>query len=60
MCKGILTISNFLKSGKSEVHYLASDNNLAIISKEVFEAVQLEKSRRSNVVKDENGSQRKN
>lgn len=48
-----------LKSGKSEVHYLASGNNPAIISKEVFEAVQMEKGRRSNVVKDENGSRRK-
>ena len=48
-----------LKSGKSEVHYLASGNNPAIISKEVFEAVQIEKKRRSNVVRDENGSQRK-
>lgn len=29
-----------LKSGNGEVHYLSSDNNPAIISKEVFEAVQ--------------------
>ena len=49
-----------LKSGKSEVQYLSSDNNPAIISKEAFEAVQIEKKRRSNVIKDENGSQRKN
>ncbi len=48
-----------LKSGKSEVQYLASDNNPAIISKEAFEAVQIEKARRSNVIKDENGSKRK-
>ncbi len=48
-----------LKSGKSEVHYLASDNNPAIISSETFEAVQIEKARRSNVVKNENGWQRK-
>lgn len=41
-----------LKSGKSEVHYLASGSHPAIISKEVFEAVQMEKGRRSNVVKD--------
>lgn len=45
-----------LKSGKSEVHYLASGNNPAIISKEIFEAVQIEKGRRSNMVKDENGT----
>lgn len=43
-----------LKSGKSEVQYLSSDNNPAIISKEVFEAVQMEKILRSNVVKGEN------
>lgn len=49
-----------MKIGKSEVHYLATDNNSAIISKEVFETVQVEKVRRSNVMKDENGSQRKN
>ena len=49
-----------LKSGKSEVQYLSSDNNPAIISKEVFETVQIEKKRRSNMVKDENGWQRKN
>ena len=48
-----------LKSGKSEVQYLSSDNNPAIISKEVFEAVQIEKKRRSNVTRDENGSRRK-
>lgn len=32
----------FLKSGNSEVHYLASDNNPAIISREMFESVQIE------------------
>ena len=47
------------KSSKSEVHYLASGSHPAIISKEVFEVVQMEKGRRSNVVKDENGSRRK-
>lgn len=48
-----------LKTGKSEVHYLASDNNPAIISKEIFEAVQIEKARRSNVVRKNNDIQRK-
>ena len=48
-----------LKSSKSEVHYLASGSHPAIISKEVFEAVQMEKVRRSNVVKDEYGIKRK-
>ena len=45
-----------LKSGKSEVQYLSSDNNPAIISKEAFEAVQIGKKRRSNMKKDENGT----
>ena len=47
-----------LKSGNSKVHYLSSDNNPVIITKEVFEAVQMEKKRRSNVVKSECGSQK--
>ena len=45
-----------LKSSKSEVHYLSSGNNPAIISKGTFEAVQMEKVRRSNVVRDEKGT----
>lgn len=49
-----------LKSGKSEVQYLSSDNNPAVISKKIFKAVQAEKKRRSNVVKNESGSNRKN
>ena len=48
-----------LKSGKSEVQYLSLNNNPTIISKEAFEAVQIEKKQRSNMVKDENGWQRK-
>lgn len=48
-----------LKTGKSEVHYLATDNNPAIISKKVFEAVQIEKMRRSNIIRNEKGNQRK-
>lgn len=48
-----------LKSGNNDVHYLSSDNNPAIIAKEDFEAVQMEKGRRSNVVKDENVVKRK-
>lgn len=46
-----------LKSGKSDVLDLLSDNNPAIISKETFEAVQIEKARRSNVMKSECGNQ---
>lgn len=32
-----------LKTSKSEVYYLAMDNNPEIISKETFEAMQIEK-----------------
>ena len=49
-----------LKTGKSEVHYLATDNHQAIISKETFEAVQLERVRRSNIVVGVDGKMRKN
>lgn len=48
-----------LKSGNSEVQYLSTDNNPAIVSKETFGAVQIEKTRRSNVEIDENGRKRK-
>lgn len=48
-----------LKSSKSEVHYLASGSHPAIISKEVFEAVQIEKVRRGNVVETDNGKKRR-
>lgn len=48
-----------LKSGNSEVQYMSTDNNPAIVSKATFEAVQIEKARRSNVVRDENGNKRK-
>ena len=40
---------------KSDVQYLATDNHSAIITEEVFEAVQKEKTNRSNIVVDENG-----
>ncbi|MDD2979043.1 MAG: recombinase family protein [Hespellia sp.] len=49
-----------LKSRENETQYLSSDNNPAIISKETFEAVQIEKARRSNMTDGENGSKRKN
>lgn len=48
-----------LKSSKSEVHYLASGSHPAIISKEVFETVQIEKKCRGNVVKGDDGIKRK-
>lgn len=37
------------------MQYLATDNHPAIITEEVFEAVQKEKTNRSNSVVDENG-----
>ncbi|SHJ73600.1 Site-specific DNA recombinase [Hathewaya proteolytica DSM 3090] len=48
-----------LDNGKHEAVYLSEDNNPAIISKETFQAVQIEKTKRSNVIKGENGLQRK-
>lgn len=39
----------------SDVQYLATDNHPAIITEEAFEAVQKEKTNRSNIVVDENG-----
>lgn len=50
---------HLLNYGKYEAHYLSENNNSAIISAETFKAGQLEKSRRSNVAKGENGNQRK-
>ncbi len=46
-------------TGKHEVGYLCEDNNPAIISKESFQAMQVEKQRRSNVAKGEDGIKRK-
>lgn len=48
-----------LDNGKHSATYLSEDNNPAIIPKETFQAVQLEKQHRSNVIKGEDGSQRK-
>ncbi len=45
-----------LKSGSNEVQYMSSDNNPAIISKEIFKAVQIEKRRRSNIIADDEGT----
>ena len=46
-----------LNSGKNEVHYVSQNNNPAILSDEKFQAVQIEKANRSNVVKE--GSDKK-
>lgn len=49
-----------LYNGKHEELYLCEYNNPAIIHKKTFQAVQIEKTRRRNVIKSENGVQRKN
>jgi hypothetical protein len=48
-----------LDNGKHSACYLAEGNNPAIISKETFQAVQIEKQHRSNIIEGEKGSQRK-
>ncbi len=48
-----------LDNGKHDLCYLAEGNNPAIISKETFQAVQIEKRHRSNVIEVEEGSRRK-
>jgi len=48
-----------LDDGKHDAHYLAEDNNPAIISNEIFQAVQIEKKHRSNITKGADGIQRK-
>ena len=48
-----------LDDGKHSSYYLVEDNNPAIISKETFQAVQIEKQQRSNVIKGKDGSKRK-
>lgn len=47
-------------SDKHEVQYMSENNNPPIISKETFQAVQIEKAHRSNMAKVESGNQRKN
>lgn len=48
--------AELLKSDGKGTYYLVSDNNPAIISKEVFDAVQKRKTQRSNVTVDEDGT----
>lgn len=48
-----------LNSGEHEAHYVSENNNPVIIKEEIFKAVQIEKSRRSNIVKGKNGNHRK-
>jgi hypothetical protein len=46
-------------SEKREVQYLSENNHQAIISTEIFQAVQIEKKERSNVNKNKDGTQRR-
>ncbi|WP_196592854.1 recombinase family protein [Pectinatus sottacetonis] len=48
--------AELLKSDEQGTYYLVSDNNPAIISKEVFNAVQKRKIQRSNITVDEDGT----
>ena len=48
--------AELLKSDEKGTYYLVSDNNPAIISKEVFDAVQKRKIQRSNITVDEDGT----
>lgn len=48
-----------LDNGKHDTYYRAEGNNPAIISNETFQAVQIEKQHRSNVIEGEEGSKRK-
>ena len=68
-CKGTIDVmlSNekytgnvrLLDNGKHDFCYLAEGNNPAIVSKKMYKAVQIEKQRRSNVIKGEEGNKRK-
>ena len=42
-----------MDNGKHDLCYLAEGNNPAIITKETFQAVQIEKQHRSNVIEGE-------
>lgn len=50
---------HLLDNGKHDAYYRAENNNPVIISKETFQAVQIEKQHRSNVTEGEEGSKRK-
>ncbi|MEO1782145.1 recombinase family protein [Enterococcus diestrammenae] len=50
---------HLLDNGKHDAYYRAENNNPVIISKETFQAVQIEKQHRSNVTEGEDGSKRK-
>lgn len=52
-------VVRLLNKGEHDVHYVSENNHPLIMSKEKFQAVQVEKVKRSNVVKDKGGNKRK-
>src|SRR5699024_8136477 len=52
-------VVRLLNAEEHQEHYISENNHPAIILKEQFEAVQIEKKKRSNVVKTEGGNKRK-
>lgn len=52
-------VVRLLNVGEHQEHYVSENNHPAIISKEQFEEVQMEKKNRSNVIKSEDGNKRK-
>ncbi|WP_446897868.1 recombinase family protein [Clostridium sp. LBM24168] len=52
-------VVRLLKPGDQEIHYVSENNHHASISEEKFKAVQIKKSRRSNIIKSEDGVRRK-
>lgn len=54
--KGVVRLLNV---GEYQEHYISENNHPAIISKEKFEAVQMEKKKRSNVIKNGYGNKRR-
>ena len=52
-------VVRLLNTGEHQEHYVSENNHPAIILKGQFEAVQLEKKKRSNVVKGNSGTKRK-
>ena len=52
-------VVRLLNAGEHQEHYVSENNHPAIISREQFEVVQIEKKKRSNVKKTKDGVQRK-
>lgn len=57
--KNVKLIFNMYLEGKHDLYYLAEKNHPDIITKEMYQAVQIEKQHRSNVVEGEKGTLRK-